>query len=955
MASLSEALRQQRNGTLKRGPGGQLSQESPEEIQSLAGQAGLQAPPITPMGAAALGANPDQQKMMGTPAQKTAAFTAAQAPVENGLAATVRRQQSRTDMTAEEQGQKAKSQDMQQLGSLGDRVTNFIDAQRQQLEAQSQAATTQNQLQVNAASDPFNGKDLNSIKDLLQTYRQNPTDQNTLLNLNKALGYDVNTQLSPAQVDQLYESVTDTIARGGAQNVNDSLTVTDLLQQPNFGYTPTQLSQLLGLPEDQIAKLTVSQLRDQINKVGTEEFSNSQKLQDQAQSGNLGASERGVAQQAGREASATGVRATEADYGNLEQQISQADHVFFDGKDYSVADLLKDDTISGIIKDYMNSAPDSDTRKTLEAKEPQLLDFINKNKAVLAEASQNMQAGAQTFTNTQTFNKGLQSIGGIKMQDSLIDAFLPQSKELQAQQIDPASVPVVAASQSLNPNQQRTYMSNLNSEVQNDPSTIQDLQGLTTDQVRSWDIGGDGNSVWNTNYVQPKRQYEAIVNAGLDGNKLVTIAARNVLNADDAQNKLGTVQKLGVLGFGPGAQSNPLDVNADGQLDDSSSIRANLLNSNPRPTLSNGPGNNKVYQAVDLQNPSSLDELQKGIYSALGDAAQKGSISDRDIASASSKLNLDQAIYLQDNKGKGNIDGGAVDRLWSEKRDDNTSRQLAEIYSQTGDPSSRIEKMNQMIQDQGVRRVNPDILGSETRKLLDQIAAADAQASAEDREKTRQRLRQQKQIIGIATYGIFSALPTEMQDNLMDTMTTTGGAVLDELKKVKWDNSKTIPENVASVYVQLLASPYKAIASGLGSIAQSIGGGMGGVAGDSIKNAGSAISNAVGSGGGTVLCTALYGQGFLSRVDWLNVDHYAMSRARKIDLIHYRAWGCYIADVMGKSVILSRALQPWITSWATYLGGTNDSISGRISYGILWIISKTLGKSMYMYSRYKRK
>lgn len=848
-SSLSQALRSNRQGVTKRGPGGQLSQESPEEIQTLAGQAGLQAPPTTPVGAAGIGANADQQKMMGTPAQKEAAFSLAQVPVESGLAAAMRRGQARTEKTEEEKAQEQKSQDMENLGSLGTRVNDFINVQRQALQNQALAATTQNQLEVRSAEDPFNGKDLSSIKTLLQTYRDNPTDQNVLLELNKALGYDINRQLSTAEVDQLYESAVSTISRGGAGNVDDDLNVEDLLQQQDFGYDKTQLSQLLGIPEESVGKLSVGQLRAEIERVGNEEFAQSEKLDEKAQSGLLGQAERGLAAQAGREASATGVRATEQDYANLEQQISQADKVFFDGKEFNVEDLLKDETISGIISDYMNAGPDSEIRKQLDQFEPKLAEFIKKNQSVLAEASSNMQAGAGEFVGTQDFNKSLQTIGGIKMVDSLIDTFLGKSRELQSEKINPQDVPLYAASQELPQGQQQAYMNNLNTEVQRDPETIQDLKDLSTDQIKAWQIGGDGSSPWQTNYIAPKRTYENIVTAGNDTNQLVKIAVRNVTGLEQAASKLSDTRAIGALGFGPGAQSNIIDVNGDGNVDSPSAIRSGLLAANPRPSLKGGPGSNKVYEAIDLASAAELNERQRKIFGALSWATGDGYIQAGDLQNSKGKLDLDDMIELKYGKRNGAMDYGAVDGIWSEKRDSNTGSTISRIDQEGGSSMDKIEKLANELRSQTDKKLNPDMMGNKTKDLLDQIARDEANASAEDRARTRHRIRQQKQLISVAV-PVFAVLPPEMQDAIMNSATEVGGAVIDELKKIEWDPSRrTVPETIAIAARQLTTSPYRALAAGVGGVAQSVGNAIGGDVGRSISNVGGAVSS-IGGGGG---------------------------------------------------------------------------------------------------------
>ena len=149
MPTLAETLNQnQQNTQLTRGAGGVLAQSQaptapgqtpppPPSISQLSGQQGLATQPTTALGAALIGANPDQAKMAGGPAQLSAIANqqqAQQAPQQD-LATSLRQQQTRTQATGQEQQTMQKSQDMQNLGGLGDRVTNFINAQRQKLVA----------------------------------------------------------------------------------------------------------------------------------------------------------------------------------------------------------------------------------------------------------------------------------------------------------------------------------------------------------------------------------------------------------------------------------------------------------------------------------------------------------------------------------------------------------------------------------------------------------------------------------------------------------------------------------------------------------------------------------------------------------------------------------------------------------------------------------------------------
>lgn len=582
MASLADTLKQRRQKGLTRGPGGVLTEESPEEIQSLAGQAGLAAPPTTAIGAGMIGANQDQQKMMGTPAQKQAALDiASQVPEQQTLATTLRRDQPRAEATAVESQAIEKSEDMKNLGSLGDRVTDIINTQRQLLQEQGQSGQG---VEVQTAPE-FQGKDVSSIKDLLGEFRKDPGNQQLLLQINQSLGYDVNRQLSPAEVDQLYESAVDSIARGGAGVVDDDLNVEDLINLPNFGYDMDTLSELLGIPREEVSKYTVGQLREAVDKTASDEFSKVQGLEQQTQSGQLGTAERGLARQAAREASRVGTRSSEADVANLESQIANADQVTFAGREYKVDDLLRDDTISGIISEYMNSAPGSEIRQAIEKQEPGLLDFIKKNEALLQDASTQMQAGAQTFQDTQSYNRSLRStpFGGVDLDESVARAIIPGYGQLQAARVNIDDVPVLKYVTSRGADAGRQFASEVNTEVSKDPSFAEQLAGIpdagVLDNLRIEENGPK----WQ-GYKQASDMRRAIEK--IDTNSIHSVLGTMLQGYNPEQvGQVFNSLNASTAGVLDPQLAKILDANGDGQFDGENEIKSRLLSFQPKPTL----------------------------------------------------------------------------------------------------------------------------------------------------------------------------------------------------------------------------------------------------------------------------------------------------------------------------------------------------------------------------------
>lgn len=720
MASLSDTLKNRRQGQLKRGPGGQLTQETPEELQSLAGQAGLQAPPITPLGTAIIGANKDQQKMAGTPAQKQAALSLAAQPVEQGLSGAVRRMQARSQMTGEEQQQKEKSQDMMNLGSLGDRVTSFIDSQRQKLQTQAQAPTTQtNALGVTSAST-FQGKDVSSIKSKLDQFRKEPNNQQLLLEINQALGYNINTQLSPEQVNDLYESAVDTITRGGAGIIDNDLTVQDLLDTGNLGYTPEELSQLLGKPANQISNLSVGQLRSEIERVGQEEFSRTQELEQQAQSGTLGLAERQLARQAGREMSATGIRATEADYSNMEQQIQNADMVQFGGKEYKVDELLQDETISNIIKDYMEAAPGSPIREQVDKLEPALKQFIEKNSAVLQEASAAMQAGAQEFRAIQEANKGLTRFAdGLQISPELAAKVIPGYGQLSAARIDRAAVPFLAAMDSV-PNQ-AAAINQISELEQSFGDTFTDqLAGLTKQEILTLKPGKSDGPLekWATTQELRQRVEKTSPN---DLDSLYQI--QYGINANTANSFRKEGNRRSVLGVETGLPSDILDP---------SSLYENVKSAVPSATLADAArGYNPTFQQKQVPAIKPLyQNTPEGYWNNyLGQTgyADDGSLNGdeiRDLVSRESQgtvEGLQRVIQLEDmlsKSGKGDTATLGAER--QRLTDANTAREINSSRAE-GDPARQLTNYFGLLNTarQNGRIINPNTL---TQEILRTVA-----------------------------------------------------------------------------------------------------------------------------------------------------------------------------------------------------------------------------------------
>ncbi len=587
MATLQQTLRglPQADDQISRGPGGVLQQK--KTLQQATQQLGAQVAPTTPLGAEIAGVGPQSAKMAGTPQQLGAALKAAGEPAPD-LQTALRRKQARKEATAEEQQRITKSADMQKLGGLGDRVTNFIDDQMQKL------AVTQEQAAIAPAAvgtvQEFEGKPVAAIADTLQKLRTatpGTEEYNQLLiDVNTHFGRDQQGKLplSATELASLYQSADQTIGAAAGKTIED-LSVEDLLQDPQFGYDTKQLSELLGVPETEIAGLTVKQLSDKVNQVASTEFGQAQALRQKAVSPLAGAAERGLAREAGRELSAVGVRASEADVQRIAEAVSRADQVTFAGQVMSAEDALSDDNISAVVKDYLESPEDSDIRKELRESEPELAKFIDSHQAVLTEAAKRIDTGATEFKKVQEDNKKLISdaMGGIPLDPAVQKALFPGSTGLAKKRFTTQDSPILTHLQNKTPDEKKTFASQISEVASINPSTSEEISKLTPEQLATLNIEGNGKR-W--------KSYKNILDdnitaSNLEPNEtesLLALYSPSIISPEQVNTDIQNNTIMSNLGFGDSAYTTGTLPVVDGKLN-TETLKDTFLKNNPKPTV----------------------------------------------------------------------------------------------------------------------------------------------------------------------------------------------------------------------------------------------------------------------------------------------------------------------------------------------------------------------------------
>lgn len=626
MATLQQTLRglPQANDQLTRGPGGVLQRGS--TLQQATQQAGLAAAPTTPMAAQMTGASAQAAKMAGTPQQMQAALQQSTEAVTLGTA--LRRKQYGREATAEELGAMSKSADMQKLGGLGDRVTKMISTEYGKLSA-AQAQLT--------PTAEYSGKDLAPIFPELEIIKTNPTSpeaMSAMVRVNTYLGKDPNSVLSATEFNKLYQDAQTAITSVAKTTIRDveSIPIAEVVS--DLGYDLPTLSALLEVPELDLQKYTVKQLQDRINQVATEEFAQTQRLQEQAVSPLVGVAERGLAREAARELSAVGVRATEADIQRLTGELSRADQVTFMGQTRAYADWLADDEVSAMIKEVVDSPADSQLRKDVKSQAPDFYNFITRNEAALKQAASQIETGTSKFKQIQDTNKKtLQDLG---FTEDLISTIAPELTGLKSEIVDVNKVPVLGYLASVPKDARPAVASELESAIMNKTITPEELNSVTIEDLQKLGIG-KVDSNWDRFKIKEANRAD-FNKAGSPAEQLKYITDSTI---PDLNSLMSSSSRRAVLGL-PGVNISALDLNKDGKpdLDNLSEVYNQI---NPDITLKDATKGVVVPTKKTFALPE-LNAVDQSLLSKLQPGVSKGAVSLQDLLNT--PLTTEEAVRL---------------------------------------------------------------------------------------------------------------------------------------------------------------------------------------------------------------------------------------------------------------------------------------------------------------------
>lgn len=445
---------------------GQLATTSLAGAQEMTGQ---QQAPTSPAQAAAIGASPDAAKMAGTGAQKAGALNGAQT-----LQQTMTLNQPRTQATDQEKQQLSGAQNAQALQGLGQQVQGLANQDIQKaVTAATQQAGAGPVSTAGAANQP------QAVQDALAKISKNPQDTQALADLSNQLGHQV-TQ------DELTQLMGGTAGIGSAAvgaNVKQNLTTSQLPPQ-----MLSQASQLLG---QDVSKLTVPQLIDQINQEVQKDYGQVNDLNNRLNDPSLGAAERAEIRSQLRDMGAVGVRAAESTTEKIADDLQKNETVKFNGSDVPLNQLLSSDYVAGLVQNYL-SDPSSDASKQLKQQEPDLAKLIDQYQPVLQAAVSGLGAGVGQFAAIQQKNQQLANIdlgNGQKTQisDDIMKKLVPSWGQMTGQPINPSSQGVVAYLNSTGAasTDKKTATDNLNAISTANPDFVTQMQGWSVQQAQN--------------------------------------------------------------------------------------------------------------------------------------------------------------------------------------------------------------------------------------------------------------------------------------------------------------------------------------------------------------------------------------------------------------------------------------------------------------------------------------
>lgn len=242
--------------------------------------------------------------------------------------------------------------------------------------------------------------DLEAALTTLSTQGQTAENINkAILTLNTLLGNDTTGKLLQGSALELYwKNINEGVAQQLETTVQTNIAGTDKIltldEVGQLGTSWEELGSLLGMPPAEVQKLTIGQLQERLAATGQQQFGQTQTVIARAASPLATSAERNALRTVVQELEQSGIAGVEMQYQNLMRSIEEGKTVKLAGKDYTVEELLQQDTLYNLAMSIYNATDPKEIAR-LKQEEPALYNWLITNRDALIVAKDTATHGAQ--------------------------------------------------------------------------------------------------------------------------------------------------------------------------------------------------------------------------------------------------------------------------------------------------------------------------------------------------------------------------------------------------------------------------------------------------------------------------------------------------------------------------------------------------------------------------------
>lgn len=596
MANLTDKLN---NKKTVKNQSGQLMQVTDQTTNQLSAAKGL-LKPINPLQATLAGANPDQAKMAGTPNQMLG--LAQQDP--NKLQKTlpqVEQQSSQlgSQLNREQAAAKQKSQNLQSLTTLGDRISGYI------ANAATQATAGQDLSKVTVAASVQDPEVQSALQGLLAG------DTSKLNIAAKAVGKDPQN-LSFADLKDLYNDPTGQLAGNIASLMPDQIKFSEDIAQ-DFGFTSQQLSEILGVPD--ITQYSLSDIDNLVQEESTRANNQVLSLQAKLQDPNLSPQERDALQAQLLETGYVGANVTVEEFNQLTDNLEREQEIKIGDQTLSLDELLQDPAITSFIQEYI-SDPESPIAKDLKERIPQLTAFVDQNRDAISAMYQQMDTSTKTAIDNFKYNLGMKNTDAGPVQDSLMDLVAPEWNTWTDQKKQEPNLVKYLNSQDISKEKRATLLTRANNAMQSgDTNVAKAIGSLTPEQISAYGVDDPANNIGFQTF---SNAYNKVIKYNDPGMQQTIANLYNSKNTQPTPQVMQDVQKVFDVYFGQKTDAPKLidELKAAKELSDLTGIKVNLPNGMD-PSLLNlahNPAALAVQMQANMRQNADISKIKDNVF-----------------------------------------------------------------------------------------------------------------------------------------------------------------------------------------------------------------------------------------------------------------------------------------------------------------------------------------------------